>query len=34
VELHEGDELCIPRDALHSVKNVHAGTTRWLFGYD
>lgn len=34
VELQEGDELFIPRDAVHSVKNVHTGTTRWLFGYD
>ncbi|MGF1610960.1 MAG: cupin domain-containing protein [Kiloniellales bacterium] len=29
-----GDEVFIPRRALHSVKNVHAGTTRWLYGYD
>lgn len=29
-----GDELFIPRRAVHSVKNVHPGTTRWLFGYD
>lgn len=34
VRLEEGDELFIPRDAVHSVKNVHHGTTRWLFGYD
>lgn len=29
-----GDEVFIPRLAVHSVKNVHAGTTRWLYGYD
>ena len=29
-----GDEVYIPRDVVHSVKNVHSGTTRWLFGYD
>jgi len=34
VRLEAGDELFIPRHAMHSVKNVHAGTTRWLFGYD
>ena len=29
-----GDEVFIPRDAVHSVKNVHDATTRWYFGYD
>jgi quercetin dioxygenase-like cupin family protein len=29
-----GDEVFIARGALHSVKNVHAATTRWLYGYD
>jgi quercetin dioxygenase-like cupin family protein len=29
-----GDEVFIPRDAVHSVKNIHTGTTRWMFGYD
>ena len=29
-----GDEVYIPRDAVHSVKNIHTGTTRWMFGYD
>jgi quercetin dioxygenase-like cupin family protein len=33
-ELGPGDELFIPRDAVHSVRNAHAGRTRWLFGYD
>jgi quercetin dioxygenase-like cupin family protein len=29
-----GDEVFIPRGALHSVKNLHDATTRWLYGYD
>ena len=29
-----GDEVFIPRHCRHSVKNIHGGTTRWLFGYD
>lgn len=29
-----GDEVLIPREAVHSVRNLHAGTTRWLYGYD
>lgn len=29
-----GDEVYIPRDAVHSVKNISDGETRWLFGYD
>jgi mannose-6-phosphate isomerase-like protein (cupin superfamily) len=29
-----GDEVFIPRHAVHSVKNVHSGVTRWLYGYD
>jgi quercetin dioxygenase-like cupin family protein len=29
-----GDEVFIPAGAGHSVKNVHHGTTRWLYGYD
>ena len=33
VELAPGDELLIPRNARHSVKNVHRGTSRWLYGY-
>lgn len=32
--LEAGDEIYIPRAALHSVRNLHAGTTRWLYGYD
>ena len=34
IRLEVGDELFIPRNAVHSVKNIHSGTTRWLFGYD
>lgn len=29
-----GDEVFVPSNTLHSVKNVHTGTTRWLYGYD
>lgn len=29
-----GDEVFIPEGAVHSVKNVHTATTRWLYGYD
>ncbi len=29
-----GDEVFIPSDTLHSVRNVHRATTRWLYGYD
>jgi quercetin dioxygenase-like cupin family protein len=32
-EIEAGDELFIPKGIRHSVLNVHAGTTRWLFGY-
>lgn len=34
VEAGPGDEVFIPRGAVHSVRNVHEATTRWLFGYD
>ena len=34
VEAGPGDEVFIPRRARHSVRNLHPGTTRWLFGYD
>jgi uncharacterized protein YdcH (DUF465 family)/uncharacterized cupin superfamily protein len=33
-ELDPGDELYIPRGVTHTVRNLHAGTTRWLYGYD
>ena len=29
-----GDEVFIPKGDVHSVKNVHHATTRWLYGYD
>ena len=29
-----GDEVFIPKGAVHSVRNLHDGTTRWLYGYD
>jgi mannose-6-phosphate isomerase-like protein (cupin superfamily) len=32
--LGPGDELFIPKRVRHSVKNVHADVTRWLYGYD
>lgn len=33
-ELLPGDELYIPRGVSHTVRNLYAGTTRWLYGYD
>jgi mannose-6-phosphate isomerase-like protein (cupin superfamily) len=32
--LEPGDEVYIPKGAVHSVKNIHSATTRWLYGYD
>ncbi len=29
-----GDEVFIPKGAVHSVKNIHPAMTRWLYGYD
>ncbi|MFZ1745970.1 MAG: cupin domain-containing protein [Nitrospirales bacterium] len=29
-----GDEVIIPKEACHSVKNIHHATTKWLYGYD
>lgn len=29
-----GDEVFIPRGIVHSVKNIAASTTYWLYGYD
>ncbi len=29
-----GDEVFIPKNACHSVKNIHHATTKWLYGYD
>lgn len=33
VVLEPGDELVIPRAAVHSVRNIHPRASRWLFGY-
>ena len=32
--LDEGDEVFIPKGAVHSVRNIHTRTTRWYYGYD
>ncbi len=32
--LAPGDELYIPHRVTHTVRNLHTGTTRWLYGYD
>ena len=34
VTLEPGDEVFIPKGALHSVRNIHSGTSVWLYGYD
>ena len=34
LEAEPGDEVFIPKGAVHSVHNIHHGTTHWLFGYD
>ena len=34
VNLGPGDEVLIPKGALHSVRNIHDGTSVWLYGYD
>ena len=34
VTLEPGDEVFIPKGALHSVRNIHHRTTVWLYGYD
>ncbi len=34
VTMEPGDEIFIPRGALHSVRNIHDGTSVWLYGYD
>jgi len=28
-----GDEVFVPAHAVHTVRNKHTGTTRWLYGY-
>ena len=32
--MEPGDEIFIPRDAVHSVINAFDGVTKWLYGYD
>ena len=34
VTMEPGDEVFIPRGAIHSVRNIHDSTTVWLYGYD
>ncbi len=34
VTVEVGDEVFIPKNALHSVRNIHHGTSVWLYGYD
>ena len=34
VVMEAGDEIFIPEGARHSVKNIHSGISRWLYGYD
>ena len=31
--MEPGDEVFIPARAVHSVRNIHSGTSRWLYGY-
>ena len=32
--LNPGDEIFIPKGAIHSVRNSYHDTTHWVFGYD
>jgi mannose-6-phosphate isomerase-like protein (cupin superfamily) len=32
-EAGPGDEVFIPKNTRHSVRNIHSGPTRWLYGY-
>ena len=32
--VNPGDEVFIPKNMNHSVKNIHYAITRWLYGYD
>lgn len=34
ITVEPGDEVLIPRDVRHSVKNICSSTTHWLYGYD
>lgn len=33
IDAMAGDEVLVPAGARHTIRNVHPGTTRWLFGY-
>ena len=33
VTMEPGDEIFISKGATHSVRNIHDGTTVWLYGY-
>ena len=34
VTMAPGDEIFIPKGAVHSVRNIHDGTSVWLYGYN
>ncbi len=34
VTVEPGDEVFIPKGALHSLRNIHHATSVWLYGYD
>ncbi len=34
VTVEPGDDVFIPKGARHSLRNIHHGTTIWLYGYD
>ena len=34
VTVEPGDEVFIPKGALHSLRNVHHATSVWPYGYD
>ncbi len=33
-DMSPGDQIFIPRGALHSVHNTHTGSSHWLYGYN
>ncbi|MEW6774908.1 MAG: cupin domain-containing protein [Bdellovibrionota bacterium] len=32
--MEPGDEAFIPKNVRHTVRNIHSGTSKWLYGYD
>ncbi len=32
--MEPGDEAFIPKNARHTVRNIHSGISKWLYGYD